>query len=50
MTTVVGLTILGALALVVAFINSGPEPPEGTCKECGAEPGEECDRWTHNGV
>lgn len=27
-----------------------PDPSDKACDVCGAEPDEECDPWTHNGV
>lgn len=42
-----------ALVSIGAFLwrfRRQPDPSDKACDVCGAEPDEECDPWTHNGV
>lgn len=43
------LFILGIFGLLWHF-RRRPDPSDKACDICGAEPDEECDPWTHNGV
>lgn len=44
------LLILCAWAAILWMLRRLPAPSDRACKVCGAEPDEECDPWTHNGV
>lgn len=47
------LVLLPFFILVAIFLwhfRRQPPPSKDACDRCGAEPGEECDPWTHNGV
>jgi hypothetical protein len=49
----VGLLIfifIFAVGTILWRVRRLPDPSDKACDVCGAEPDEECDPWTHNGV